>query len=122
MELESSATCDVELERSYLACLIFILVHAPPLILISVPQIDFSKGLIEWVKADGYSLLDANLFPKPATVVSSVSLRYFRYGIHIDIQSIADKVDRGYWARYPYLYLGQLYPVRLSQIILSFRS
>ncbi|KAF9450410.1 histone deacetylase complex protein [Macrolepiota fuliginosa MF-IS2] len=51
MELESSATCDVELERSYL--------------------IDFSKSLIEWVKTDGYALLDANLFPKPPAIISS---------------------------------------------------
>ncbi|KAF7782606.1 hypothetical protein Agabi119p4_1982 [Agaricus bisporus var. burnettii] len=43
MELESSATCDI----------------------------DFSKNLIEWVKADGYSLVDANLFPKPASPASS---------------------------------------------------
>lgn len=28
-------------------------------------QIDFSKELISWVKQEGYSLLDANLFPKP---------------------------------------------------------
>ncbi|KAF8806401.1 histone deacetylase complex protein [Phlegmacium glaucopus] len=44
LELESSATCDVHLERSYL--------------------IDFSKELIAWVKKEGFSLLDANLFPK----------------------------------------------------------
>ncbi|KAF8161152.1 histone deacetylase complex protein [Crassisporium funariophilum] len=50
LELESSATCDVQLERSYL--------------------IDFSKELIAWVKNQGYSLLDANLFPKPATVAT----------------------------------------------------
>lgn len=36
-------------------------------------QIDFSKSLIEWVKVDGYALLDANLFPRPATIISSVS-------------------------------------------------
>ncbi|TFK44766.1 histone deacetylase complex protein [Crucibulum laeve] len=47
MELESSMTCDVELERSYL--------------------IDFSKKLISWVKDEGFSLLDANLFPKPSS-------------------------------------------------------
>ncbi|KAF8897049.1 histone deacetylase complex protein [Gymnopilus junonius] len=45
LELESSATCDAHLERSYL--------------------IDFSKDLIGWVRSQGYSLLDANLFPKP---------------------------------------------------------
>ncbi|KAF5321404.1 hypothetical protein D9619_001742 [Psilocybe cf. subviscida] len=44
MELESSATCDVHLERSYL--------------------IDFSRELIQWVKGEGYSLLDVNLYPK----------------------------------------------------------
>ncbi|TFK75379.1 histone deacetylase complex protein [Pluteus cervinus] len=45
LELEASATCDVYSERSYL--------------------IDFSKELITWIKSAGYSLLDANLFPKP---------------------------------------------------------
>ncbi|KAF9462480.1 histone deacetylase clr3 [Collybia nuda] len=49
LELQSSATCDVELERSYL--------------------IDFSKQLVAWVRKEGYSLLDANLFPKPVTSV-----------------------------------------------------
>ncbi|KAH9481512.1 Histone deacetylase clr3 [Psilocybe cubensis] len=47
LELESSTTCDVHLERSYL--------------------IDFSKELVGWVKSEGYSLLDANLYPKPST-------------------------------------------------------
>jgi len=46
MELESSATCDVHMERSYL--------------------IDFSKDLITWVKNAGYSLVDINLYPKPS--------------------------------------------------------
>ncbi|KAK0504659.1 histone deacetylase complex protein [Armillaria luteobubalina] len=44
-ELESSATCNLELERSYL--------------------VDFSKDFIVWVKKQGYSLLDINQFPKP---------------------------------------------------------
>ncbi|KAF8664383.1 hypothetical protein AX16_000754 [Volvariella volvacea WC 439] len=48
LELESSLTCDVQLQRSYL--------------------IDSSKELIEWIKSAGYALLDANLFPKPAPV------------------------------------------------------
>ncbi|RDB24986.1 Histone deacetylase clr3 [Hypsizygus marmoreus] len=50
LELQSSATCNVDLERSYL--------------------IDFSKELIRWVKKQGYSLLDANLFPKPSSTSS----------------------------------------------------
>ncbi|KAJ6625570.1 histone deacetylase complex protein [Mycena sp. CBHHK59/15] len=45
VELASSINCDVQLERSYL--------------------IDFSKDLVAWVKAEGYSLVDVNLFPKP---------------------------------------------------------
>ncbi|KAJ7783256.1 histone deacetylase complex protein [Mycena metata] len=45
-ELASSINCDVQLERSYL--------------------IDSSKELINWVKTEGYSLLDVNLFPKPS--------------------------------------------------------
>ncbi|KAJ7178500.1 histone deacetylase complex protein [Mycena crocata] len=46
IELASSINCDVQLERSYL--------------------IDFSKELVAWVKTEGYSLLDVNLFPKPS--------------------------------------------------------
>ncbi|KAF9475778.1 histone deacetylase complex protein [Pholiota conissans] len=49
LELESSATCDANLERSYL--------------------IDFSKQLVSWIKEEGYSLLDANLYPKPAKII-----------------------------------------------------
>ncbi|KAG6820251.1 hypothetical protein H0H93_003415 [Arthromyces matolae] len=47
IEIQSSATLNVEMERSYL--------------------LDFSKQLVSWVKKEGYSLLDANLFPKPAS-------------------------------------------------------
>ncbi|KAG5639404.1 hypothetical protein H0H81_002936 [Sphagnurus paluster] len=50
LELQSSTTFNVELERSYL--------------------LDFSKELITWVKKQGYSLVDANLFPKPAVNTS----------------------------------------------------
>ncbi|KAF8633266.1 hypothetical protein AX17_004442 [Amanita inopinata Kibby_2008] len=46
-ELDSSATCNVEMERSYL--------------------LDTSKELINWVKKEGYGLLDINLYPKPVT-------------------------------------------------------
>jgi histone deacetylase 6 len=45
VELQSVMTCNVQVESSYL--------------------IDFSKELISWVKREGYSLLDVNLFPKP---------------------------------------------------------
>ncbi|KAF7315593.1 hypothetical protein MIND_00074700 [Mycena indigotica] len=44
-EMTSSLVCDVQVERSYL--------------------IDFSKELINWAQAEGFSVLDANLFPKP---------------------------------------------------------
>lgn len=44
-ELTSSATCDVELERSYL--------------------LDTSKEIINWVRREKYALLDVNLYPKP---------------------------------------------------------
>ncbi|KAF9049799.1 histone deacetylase complex protein [Panaeolus papilionaceus] len=50
MELDSSATCDVHMERSYL--------------------IDFSKELITWAKECKYALLDVNLYPKPAVNAS----------------------------------------------------
>ncbi|KAE9411416.1 histone deacetylase clr3 [Gymnopus androsaceus JB14] len=45
LELESSATCDLNLERSYL--------------------IDFTKELMRWINSEGHALLDVNLFPKP---------------------------------------------------------
>ncbi|THV08047.1 histone deacetylase clr3 [Dendrothele bispora CBS 962.96] len=49
-ELESSITCDLQLERSYL--------------------IDFSKDLIGWIKSEGYALLDINLYPKPVPMTT----------------------------------------------------
>lgn len=51
LELQSSATCDVHMERSYL--------------------LDFSKALITWIKAKDYSLLDVNLFPKPFSTMTT---------------------------------------------------
>jgi hypothetical protein len=64
VELASSVNCDVQLERSYL-------VRIPRLYLsayygLITVQIDFSKELVNWVKTEGYSLLDVNLFPKPS--------------------------------------------------------
>ncbi|KAK0461024.1 uncharacterized protein EV420DRAFT_1640527 [Desarmillaria tabescens] len=44
-ELENAATCNLDLERSYL--------------------VDFSKELISWIKSAGHSLLDVNLYPRP---------------------------------------------------------
>ncbi|KAK7034373.1 hypothetical protein R3P38DRAFT_2772440 [Favolaschia claudopus] len=43
--MSASAMRDVQLQRANL--------------------IEFSKDLVTWVKAEGYSLLDINLFPKP---------------------------------------------------------
>ncbi|KAG7094672.1 hypothetical protein E1B28_005492 [Marasmius oreades] len=52
MELNTSAAiCDVNLEKSYL--------------------LDFSKEMVAWVKSEGYSLLDINLFPKPTLAVTT---------------------------------------------------
>ncbi|EFI28108.1 histone deacetylase clr3 [Coprinopsis cinerea okayama7 len=48
IELESSATCDVNLHRSYL--------------------VDFSKELISWIDTEQFALIDANLFPKPTEI------------------------------------------------------
>ncbi|KAJ7647266.1 histone deacetylase complex protein [Roridomyces roridus] len=45
-DMASSVSCDVQVERSYL--------------------IDSSKQLVAWVRAEGYSLLDVNLYPKPS--------------------------------------------------------
>ncbi|KAG6832626.1 hypothetical protein H0H92_014462 [Tricholoma furcatifolium] len=50
IELQSSTTLNVEMERSYL--------------------LDFSKELVSWVKNKKYSLLDANLFPKPVPITT----------------------------------------------------
>ncbi|KAG6876790.1 hypothetical protein C0992_011752 [Termitomyces sp. T32_za158] len=50
VQLQSSATLNVEMERSYL--------------------LDFSKELLTWVKKEHFSLLDANLFPKPVSNIS----------------------------------------------------
>ncbi|KAJ7579149.1 histone deacetylase complex protein [Mycena floridula] len=62
-ELANSATCNLDLERSYLVYSFFILV-----VFFDHPclQIDFSKELIAWVTQEKYSLLDVNLCPKPA--------------------------------------------------------
>ncbi|KAF5393270.1 hypothetical protein D9757_000628 [Collybiopsis confluens] len=49
LELESIMTCDLNLERSYL--------------------LDFSKELMRWINAEGYALIDVNLYPKPFTSV-----------------------------------------------------
>ncbi|ETW78721.1 hypothetical protein HETIRDRAFT_324562 [Heterobasidion irregulare TC 32-1] len=45
VELANSATCDLRMEHGYL--------------------IDVSKQIVEWVRQEGYALLDVNLFPKP---------------------------------------------------------
>ncbi|EGO01316.1 hypothetical protein SERLA73DRAFT_72261 [Serpula lacrymans var. lacrymans S7.3] len=45
IELDSTVTCNVNLERSYL--------------------IDSAKELVAWIRQAGYSLLDLNIFPKP---------------------------------------------------------
>ncbi|KAK2463227.1 hypothetical protein APHAL10511_004882 [Amanita phalloides] len=52
-ELVSSATCDAELERSYL--------------------LDTSKELIDWAKKEKHGILDINLYPKPVTTPLSRS-------------------------------------------------
>ncbi|KAF9501558.1 hypothetical protein BDN71DRAFT_1501269 [Pleurotus eryngii] len=44
-ELDASARCDLELEKSYL--------------------IDYSKQLIDWARGEGFSILDINSYPKP---------------------------------------------------------
>ncbi|KDQ28087.1 hypothetical protein PLEOSDRAFT_1041421 [Pleurotus ostreatus PC15] len=44
-ELDASARCDLELEKSYL--------------------IDYSKQLIDWAHGEGFSILDINSYPKP---------------------------------------------------------
>ncbi|KAF7296147.1 Histone deacetylase clr3 [Mycena kentingensis (nom. inval.)] len=45
-EMVSALTCDADLERSYL--------------------IDISEGLMDWANEEGFSVLDVNLFPRPA--------------------------------------------------------
>ncbi|THH11513.1 hypothetical protein EW146_g8016 [Bondarzewia mesenterica] len=48
VELANTATCDLHTEHGYL--------------------IDVSKQLVEWVRQEGFALLDINLFPKPPSV------------------------------------------------------
>lgn len=78
LELDSSASCDVHLERSYLVR------WNRHILKISSSdsnfQIDFSKQLVGWVKSEGYSLLDANLYPKPAVATNLVGPSFF--GVH----------------------------------------
>ena len=66
-ELQNLATCDLNIEKSYLVRppvhLLYhnFLIHA---------KVDFSKQIINWVTSMGYSLIDINLYPKasaPAT-------------------------------------------------------
>ncbi|KAF9033243.1 histone deacetylase complex protein [Hymenopellis radicata] len=47
-ELQSSASCDLDIQRSYL--------------------LDASRAMVSWVKKSGYALLDVNLFAKPTTL------------------------------------------------------
>ncbi|KIK67369.1 hypothetical protein GYMLUDRAFT_1020131 [Collybiopsis luxurians FD-317 M1] len=59
LELESAMTCDLNLERSYL--------------------LDFTKELMRWINAEGYALIDVNLYPKPFSSVQQpkkISGRY----------------------------------------------
>jgi len=70
MELESSATCDVHMERSYLVR--FMSSQGGPCL--QSVKIDFSKDLITWVKNSGYSLVDVNLYPKPSDLPLPVML------------------------------------------------
>jgi len=52
--------------RKVLSCRHHVLVS---IFQLTVLQIDFSKELISWVKREGFSLLDANLFPKSINTV-----------------------------------------------------
>lgn len=64
VELDSVMYCNVRQEHSYLV--------SPKLSLLDflttnalVPQVDCSKELLTWAKAEGYAVLDVNVFPKP---------------------------------------------------------
>lgn len=60
-------------------------------------QIDFSKELVGWVKSEGYSLLDANLYPKPAVapnLVSFLSLVYLFYFNNLQRHKTMEEVGR----------------------------
>lgn len=74
MELNTSAAiCDVNLEKSYLVKPVRS--HFFPLDSIYFLQLDFSKEMVAWVKSEGYSLLDINLFPKPTLAVTTSKVK-----------------------------------------------
>jgi hypothetical protein len=70
VELESALYCNVKLEHSYLASFPF---EAPWGTLFTrntrIFQIDASRSLIEWIRAEDFSLIDMNIFPRQPTVV-----------------------------------------------------
>ena len=51
------------MEHSYLVHLLFLACVTTTNL--ALPQIDFSKDLIAWVKSENYALVDVNLFPRP---------------------------------------------------------
>jgi hypothetical protein len=61
------------MEHSYL---VGFLLNAPLHILTLLEKVDFSKDLIRWIKAENYSLLDINMFPRPFANGHSVSSRH----------------------------------------------
>jgi hypothetical protein len=72
IELESTPTCDVQMEHSYLVSIL--LFKALLYLLKSGDKVDFSKDLISWINGENYSLLDINMFPRPFANGNSVCL------------------------------------------------
>ena len=76
------------MEHSYLVSIM--LSHILLFILKSREKVDFSKDLICWVKAENYSLLDINMFPRPFANGNSVSPHRIA---HLDVLTITFHSD-----------------------------
>ncbi|KAL1748791.1 hypothetical protein HDZ31DRAFT_29029 [Schizophyllum fasciatum] len=65
-ELQNLATCDLNIERSYL--------------------VDFSKQIMTWVRSMGYSLIDINLYPKANAPATAPMHRRYHYKARDDLE------------------------------------
>ncbi|KAL1759399.1 hypothetical protein FB107DRAFT_270971 [Schizophyllum commune] len=65
-ELQNLATCDLNIEKSYL--------------------VDFSKQIINWVTSMGYSLIDINLYPKASAPATTPMHKRYHYKARDDLE------------------------------------
>lgn len=81
---------------------------------LSLPQIDFSKDLIAWVKSENYALVDINLFPRPfaASALPTSLVRFTRwYSTELMSSLVAPESYRKSSQRPFNIRLGQLHSV-----------